>query len=177
MLGVDYFGSRVKTLRNELMNESLFPRLNVVAAASTPCDFLLPYIQSSLEHSAQLVQSHGHIEPKLELERTPSSFDWEWNQSNYRNLRGSKNSIVRYFQKHRGNLQSTSSRFRAIIVDYDSLIQETRENASQLQSMLQNHTSRQAIKEAQKSLDQADAVRRYGFTPVPCIACYLAMLM
>lgn len=170
MLGVDYFDSRVNRLQNELMNESLFPRINVVAAPTKHCDFLLPYVQSSLEHSARLAQRHGRIKPELEQDRKPSSFDWEWNQSNYRNLLESKNSIMRHFQKHHGNLQSTSSRLRAIIVDYDSLIQETRENASQLQSMLQNHTSRQAIKEAQKSLDQADAVRRYGFTPVPCIA-------
>ena len=77
---------------------------------------------------------------------------------------------MRHFQKHYGNSQSTSSRLRALIVDYDFLIQETRENAGQLQSILQNHTSRQAIKEAQDSLDQADAVRRYDYTPVLYIA-------
>jgi 5-bromo-4-chloroindolyl phosphate hydrolysis protein len=45
--------------------------------------------------------------------------------------------------------------------DYDYLIDETRENAAQLQSLLQNYTSLQAIKESQKGLEQADVVRKY----------------
>lgn len=172
MLGVDYFDNKVNKLRNNLMNTSLFPQTSVVAAAYTPCDFLLPYVQSSLEESAKLAQEHGHIRPVLEENRKPSSFEWEWDQSTYRHLLQSKNSIKRHFQRHYGNSQLTSPRLRALMVDYDSLIQETRENAGQLQSMLQNDTSRQAIKETQKSLDQADAVRRYDLRPcyalLPC---------
>lgn len=47
--------------------------------------------------------------------------------------------------------------------DYDYLIDETRENAAQLQGLLQNYTSLQAIKESRKGLEQADVVRKYVY--------------
>jgi hypothetical protein len=145
----------------------MFPRDAVLAADEYPCDFLLPYIKGSLQEAAGLSRRLGHI--KASSDRNPSAFDWEWNQSNYRDLQRSRSTISKYLERNYPSPFQTKPRLNIFLQDYDFLIQESRENASQLQAFLQNYTGKQAIKEAQKSLEQADAVRRYDKFCLPDI--------
>ena len=165
MIGLDHFGSRVTSLRNTLLDPTVFPTNAVLAADLHPCDFLLPYINDSLRSAAVLSRNHGRMEAQLSEDRRPSSFDRERNQANYRNLMRSCNTISSYLEKKYPIPFGNKPRLAEVTRQYDALIAETRENAGQLQTCLQNYTSRQAILETKKGLEQVDAVRRYGTFP------------
>lgn len=162
LLGLDYFDSRITTLKDYLTDPMQSPKEAILAADAHPCDFLLHYVTMSLRDSASLARQHGRIEPQSPQDRHPTSFTWEWNQATLRNLLQSRNSIARFVDRKYSDPQKDKPRLAQTISDFDEVIAETRENASQLHSMLQNHIGAQAINEAQKSLEQADAVRKYG---------------
>jgi hypothetical protein len=160
MLGFDASGHRIKDLQSHLITQ---PREVIKAADNHPCDFLLFYIQEYLRKSAKQSQSHGHLQPTgpFVWPRSPRTWDWEENQSNLRNLLLSRSALSRYLNANYPESEESRPLLESTLKDYDYLIDETRENAAQLQSLLQNYTSLQAIKESQKGLEQADVVRKY----------------
>ncbi|KAM3428746.1 hypothetical protein MY4824_008657 [Beauveria thailandica] len=160
LLGLDHSGNRIETLQRCLMDVTIFSKGGIVAADVNPCDFLLPYIRGSLKEIAERSRRHSHIQPKQRGHRQPSTFQWEWNQADYRNLLRTKSSISRFLERDYATSFQGKPQLVSVIQDYDFLIAETRENAAQLQGLLQNETSRQALMETKKSLEQADAVRR-----------------
>jgi len=164
MIGLDqFFDDGVTFLRKALVNPAIFSRTTVLAADLHPCDFLVPYINSSLRSIAKVSRRHGRMEPKHASEQTANSFDWEWNQANYRNLMRSCGTISQYLEMKYPIPSGQQPRLAEVIRQYSALIAETRENAGQLQTRIQNYTSGQAILEARKGIEQANAVRRYAY--------------
>jgi hypothetical protein len=164
MIGMDHFyDSRVTSLRKTLVDPAVFSRTSVLAADLHPCDFLVPYIHGSLEKIANQSRRHGRMQPKLSTEQRANTFDWEWNQANYRNLMRSCGTISQYLEMKYPIPFGQQPRLAEVVRQYSALIAETRENAGQLQTRIQNYTSGQAILEARKGIEQADAVRRYAY--------------
>lgn len=163
-----------RPLDRQLLDANRFPREFVLAADQHPCDFLLPFITSSLRaaSSASWAGALQYVSrtlsnPALAPLRRPLSVlgrrgAWETNQANLRGLLRSRNSIANYLKR---NYPASSGQpqpmLATVLDDFDAVIAEYRENATQLQCALQNQTSKEAILEARKSLEQADAVRRY----------------
>ena len=161
MLGTDLAKSgQISKLRDHLIDEVQFPKSAVCEADLNPCDFLLYYVKNSLRAAASLAEELSRIEPHPDSQRMMSSYDWERNSSNHRGPLQSSKSISRHLGRNHTKSSHPQPRLATILYDYDQLIEETRENHTQLQSLSQIHTSQETIKETQKSLEQADAVRR-----------------
>lgn len=159
MLGFDHFGNRIKDLQNRI---STFSQNMIAAADMYPCDYLLFYIQESLKTIAERSRPYSFLNPEIERRHRPSTYDWESNQGQYRNLLRSQGTMSRYLQRNYSLDHANWPILASTLQDYEVLITETKENATQLQGLLQNYTSIQAIKESQKGFEQADAVRRYS---------------
>ena len=159
MLGVDYFlPHRVTDLYNYLLDTGRFPQPKVVAADTEPCHFLLEYIQESLGEIYSKTRILGEFTPQTErLILTP--YNWELNMSKYRFLIDSKESITRYVQRSHVVSESECCLIQTL-PDYEHTITESRANSIQLQIQFQNYSSSKALEETEKSLEQADAVRR-----------------
>jgi hypothetical protein len=160
MLGFDASGHRIKDLQDHLITQ---PREIIKAADNHPCDFLLFYVQEYLRKLVKQSQIHGHLQPAgpFVWPSSPGTRDWEENQSNLRSLLRSRHALSRYISANYSGFEGPRPLLALTLKDYDYLIDETRENAAQLQGLLQNYTSLQAIKESQKGLEQADVVRKY----------------
>jgi hypothetical protein len=160
MLGFDASGHRIKDLQDHLIIQ---PLEIIKAADNHPCDFLLFYVQEYLRKLVKQSQIHGHLQPAgpFVWPSSPGTWHWEENQSNLRNLLRSRHALSRYISANYSGFEGSRPLLASTLKDYDYLIDETRENAAQLQGLLQNYTSLQAIKESRKGLEQADVVRKY----------------
>ncbi len=158
VLKLDHFApERVTQLRNHLLNH-LSPD-DVTKADRIPCDYMYPYVQESLISLAQLCQKLGY-DDLTGQEKTPSSFSWEWNESNIQALVSSKERIQRYLSK---STSLWSSQLVSALSDYDALIQEVEWSSTHMQGKLQRHENNAAISEAKKNLQLADSVWRLAF--------------
>ena len=169
MIGLDHFSSTITSLRKTLLDPAVFPRTRVLAADLHPCDFLMPYITDSLRTIAGLSRWRGRMEPNVAELQIIDSLKWRYNQANYRNLMQSCGSISQYLEMKYPIPFGQQPRLAEVIRQYNALIAETRENAGQLQTRIQNYTSSQAILEAKKGIEQADAVRRYADFSCTCL--------
>jgi hypothetical protein len=156
LLGLDHSSlERVTQMRDHLLNH--FSPDDVAKADRIPCDYLYPCIRESLRTLAQLCQRLGHDDLSIDS-KPPSSFNWEWNESNLKALISSKESIKRYLFK---STDLRSSRLEGALEDYDALIEEAERNSTHMQGKLQRYENNEAIKEAKKNLQLADSVRRF----------------
>lgn len=156
LLGLDIFPpERVIQMRDYLLNH--FSPDDVAEADRIPCNYLYPYIRESLRTFAWQCQKLGYDDISSGS-NNPTSFSWEWNESNLKALVLSKESIKRYLLK---STDLRSSRLEDALKDYDALIEEAERNSRCIQGKLQNYGNNEVIKEAQKNLQLADSVRRF----------------
>ena len=156
VLGSDHFPpNRVTELRDFILQHFIFEK--VAHADRTPCDYIYPYVKESLKSLAGLVQKHGHDDlTAAGREKPPSSFSWEWNESNLQALISSRDSIKRYMKKRPAFLSDLAG----AVEGYDALIEEAERTSVYMQAKLQRHENNQAIKESKNNLQLADSVRK-----------------
>ncbi len=169
LLGFDYHtGENITELFKYLVDQRCFPAKSIDAADLNPCDYMLHYVKKSLKQAAFDLQDD--LNSKSETPRWSRPDKWKKYMERCRDLVNSKESIARYFRKHPNTTDRKSSRLYETLDDYHYLIRDLKEESSQQQKLVQYDVSTQAIEEARKSLEQADAVRRLVAFSCPLIA-------
>ena len=118
-------------------------------------DYLLPYLLHSAGKVAYRAAQAGRITTDYRLEN-----DWTSNQANYRNMITSRESLQRFIRLPEIAPRATLSKFKTLIDDYASMIEDARIIGLDLQSRLQQQANTSAIEETQRGLTQGESVRR-----------------
>jgi ribosomal protein L29 len=159
VLGLDHFGSnRITELRNELLKIKM--PAEVRKLDENPADYLFPYIRNSMRTAATLCAKHAHFGKKSTHGNGVTSFDWEWNQSNRRDLISSMNSLQRFVTFPEIDSGIRPLRLQQLLPDYAVLIEETQVIGSDLQGILQQQANSAVMDETKRGIAQADSVRR-----------------
>ena len=145
-------------LSDYLIDRKRFTKDDVVAANSNPCNFLLYYIQKSLQSAMARMNT---LEFLSETSHEHNLLQWEDNLRKYRRLIQSKRSLSRTIQRASNDFEQEQSPLNEVIQDYTHIIGDVKEDLAQQHQHLQSQASHEAIAEARKSLEQADAVRRW----------------
>jgi hypothetical protein len=134
---------------------------NIEEADEDPLLYFFPYFESLLqEHMAfQRSKSYLHV-PNVQAIVDISTTMWQ----EMLDLKRTKQSFERFFSnyKHTSIIASQSAeKMGSFISDCELQLADTDQLMNQLRAEVQVRQSRMAIREAQKSLEQADAVRKY----------------